>query len=154
MKLARRQFLQLWAATLACPAISRVALAHTYPTRPVRVVVGFPSGSAPDLVARLVGQRLADRLGRQFVIENRPGAGSNIGTESVVRAQPDGYTLLLAASSNAINATLYPSKKFNFISDIVPIATIGGTPFVMVVHPQSPPRPFPSSSPMPRPILA
>ena len=101
----------------------------------MRIIVGFPAGVAPDIVARLIGQTLSERLGQQFVIENRPGAGSNIGAEIVVRAPPDGYTLLLAVSSSAINATLYSNLSFNFIRDIAPVAMIGLTPFVMVVNP-------------------
>ena len=104
--------------------MSRVAWAQAYPTRPVRIIVGFAAGGATDIVARLMGQWLSERLGQQFVIENRPGAGSNIATEAVVRAPPDGYTLLLVASANAINATLYDKLNFNFIRDIAPVASI------------------------------
>ena len=107
MKLRRRKFLHLTATAVTLRLASRYAWAQAYPTRPVRIIVGFPAGIAPDIVARVVGQALSDRLGQQFVVENRPGAGSNIGTEIVVRAPPDGYTLLLAVSSGAINATLY-----------------------------------------------
>ena len=110
----RRQFLHLAAGAAALPAVSRIAWAQAYPTRPVRIVVGFPAGSAPDIIARLMGQGLSERLGQQFVIENRPGAGSNIGTEVVVRAPPDGYTLLMVVATNAINATLYDEPQFQF----------------------------------------
>jgi tripartite-type tricarboxylate transporter receptor subunit TctC len=135
MKLPRRQFLQLAAAVAALPAVPRFATAQTYPTRPVRLIGGFPAGSSPDIFARLIGQSLSDRLGQQFVIENRPGAGSNIGTEAVVRAPADGYTLLLATSGNAINATLYNNLNFNFIHDIAPVASIVRVPHVMEVNP-------------------
>ena len=124
------------------------------PTRPVRIIVGFPAGVAPDIVARVIGQALSERLGQQFIVENRPGAGSNIGAEIVVRAPPDGYALLLAVSSGAINATLYSNLSFNFIRDIAPVAMIGLAPFVMVVNPKLPTKTFPNSSPMPRPIPA
>ena len=133
MKLPRRHFLHLAAGAAAMPAMPRGASALDYPTRPVRIIAGFPPGAAPDILARLVGQELSERLGQQFVVENRPGAGSNIGTEIVAKAPPDGYTLLLVVSSNAINTTLYPNLSFDFIRDIVPVAMIGGTPFVMVV---------------------
>ena len=133
MKLPRRHFLHLATGAAAMLAMPRVASALDYPTRPVRIIAGFPPGAAPDILARLVGQELSERLGQQFVVENRPGAGSNIGTEFVAKAPPDGYTLLLVVSSNAINATLYPNLSFDFIRDIVPVAMIGGTPFVMVV---------------------
>ena len=114
MKLPRRKFLHLAAGAAALPALSRFAWAQAYPTRPVRIVVGFPAGSAPDIIARLMGQWLSERLGQQFVIENRPGAGSNIGTEVVVSAPPDGYTLLMVVATNAINATLYDEPQFQF----------------------------------------
>src|SRR2546430_2514390 len=113
MKLPRRKFLRLVAGAAALPTVSRVARAQTYPARPVRIVVGFAPSGATDIMARLIGQWLSERLGQQFIIENRPGAGSNIGTEAVVRAPPDGYTLLLAASPNAINTTLYDRLNFN-----------------------------------------
>jgi tripartite-type tricarboxylate transporter receptor subunit TctC len=117
--------------------------AQAYRTRPVRIIVGFPAGVAPDIVARVIGQALSEGLGQQFVIENRPGAGSNIGTEIVVRAPPDGYTLLLAVSSGAINATLYSNLGFNFVRDIAPVAMIGLGPFVMVVNPKLPTKSVP-----------
>ena len=143
MKLRRRKFLHLAAVTVLLPSASRSVRAQVYPTRPVRIIVGFPAGVAPDIVARVIGQALSDRLGQQFVIENRPGAGSNVGTEIVVRATPDGYTLLLAVSSGAINATLYSNLSFNFVHDIAPVAMIGLGPFVMVVNPQLPTKTVP-----------
>ena len=138
MKRPRREFLYLAAGAAALAAASRFATAQTYPTRPVRLIVGFPPGGATDIAARLMGQWLSERLGQQFVIENRPGAGSNIGTEAVVRAPPDGYTLFLAYSANAMNATLYDKLNFNFIRDIAPVAGIIVVPNVMVVHPSFP----------------
>jgi tripartite-type tricarboxylate transporter receptor subunit TctC len=135
MTLRRRQFLQLAAGAAALPATSRGAWAQAYPSRPVHLIVTFPPGSAPDIVARLVGQWLGDRLGQQFVIENKPGAGGNIATEYVVRAAPDGYTLLMPVSTNAVNATLYPNLSFNFIRDIAPIAGIATTAFIVLVTP-------------------
>ena len=109
----------------------------------MRVIVGFPAGGAPDIIARLMGQWLSERLGQQFVIENRPGAGSNIGTEMVVKAPPDGYTLLMVVATNTINATLYTNLKFNFIRDIAPVASIAGTSYVMVVNPSFPVKTVP-----------
>ena len=134
MKLPRRQFLNLTAMAVAQPAISRIAKADNYPSRPVRVIVGFPAGSAPDVVSRLVAQPLSQRIGQPVVTEDRPGAGGTMGTEIVVRAQPDGYTLLLANNANAVNAALYPNLNFNFIRDIAPVALIGGAEYVMVVN--------------------
>src|SRR5471032_2593025 len=134
MKLPRRHFLHLAAGAAALPVVSRIALGEAYPSRAVRIVVGYPAGSGPDLVARLMGQRLSERLGQQFVIENRPGAGTNIATEAVVRAPADGYTLLLVISANTINATLYDTLNFHFIRDISPVASIASAPFVMVVN--------------------
>ena len=134
MKLPRRQFLHLAAGAAVLPVVSRDARAQGYPTRPVRIIVPFPAGQATDSIARLVGQSLSERLGQAFVIENRTGAGGNIGTEAVVRAPPDGYTLLLAGLSSAINATLYKQLNFDFIRDIAPVASIGGGPYVMVVN--------------------
>src|SRR5262245_60061186 len=133
MKLPRREFLHLAAGAAALPAVSRIARAQAYPTRPVRLIAPFAAGGISDTVARLMGQWLSERLGQQFVIDNRPGGGSNIGTEAVVRAPPDGYTLLMATSSNAINATLYDNLKFNFIRDTTPVAGIFRVPSVMVV---------------------
>jgi tripartite-type tricarboxylate transporter receptor subunit TctC len=143
MKLPRRQFLHLATGAAALPAVSRIASAQAYPTRPVHIVVGFPAGLAPDVYARLLGQPLSERVGQPVVIENRPGAGSNVGTETVVRAPPDGYTLLLVISGNAINATLYPNLTFNFIRDIAPVAFVGITPFVMVLNPLVPAKTIP-----------
>src|SRR6267142_1408191 len=133
MKLPRRQFLQFAAAAAALPALSRFAFAEPYPTRSVHWLVSFTPGGSSDILARLMGQWLSDRLGQQFVIENRPGAGTNIATETVVRAAPDGYTLLLATPANAINATLYDKLNFNFIRDVAPVAGIIRAPNVMVV---------------------
>ncbi len=131
----RRQFLHLAAGAAALPAVSRFAWAQAYPTRPVRIIVGTPAGGGLDIVARLVGQWLSERLGQPFVIENRPGAGTNIGTEVVVRAAPDGYTLLLIVTANAINATLYEKLNFNFVRDIAPVGTISREPYIMLVIP-------------------
>jgi tripartite-type tricarboxylate transporter receptor subunit TctC len=138
MKIPRRRFLHLAAGAAALPAVSRIAGAQSYPVRPVHIIVGFAPGGAPDIVARLMGQWLSDRLGQPFVIENRPGAGSNIATEAVVNALPDGYTLLLAGSANAINATLYERLNYNFIRDIAPVAGVIRVPNVMEVTPSLP----------------
>jgi tripartite-type tricarboxylate transporter receptor subunit TctC len=138
MTLPRRAFLHLAAGAAALPAVSRVAGAQTYPTRPVRIIVPFAPGGALDIVARLVGSWLSERLGQQFIVENRAGAGGNVGTEAVVNAPPDGYTLLLVGGPNAINATLYEKLSFNFIRDIVPVAGIVRVPLVMVVNPSVP----------------
>jgi tripartite-type tricarboxylate transporter receptor subunit TctC len=143
MKLPRRNFLHLAAGAAALPAVSRFAWAQTYPTRPVRIIVGFAAGGIADIHARLMGQWLLERLGQPFIIENRPGAASNIGTEAVVKSPPDGYTLLLASSTNAINATLYDKLSFNFIRDIAPVATISRNAFVMVAHPSMPAKTVP-----------
>src|SRR5215813_3502727 len=124
MKLPRRNFLHLAAGAAALPAVSRFAFAQAYPTRPVRLVVGAPAGGGFDIVARLIGQWLSERLGQQFVIDNRPGGGGNIGTEAVVRAPADGYTLLLVASANTISTTLYDNLSFNLGRDIAPVAGI------------------------------
>jgi len=134
MKLPRRQFLHLAAAATTLPAVSSIALAVDYPTRPVHLVVGYPPGLAPDIIARLVGAPLSERLGQPVVIDNRPGAGSNIGTEFVTTARPDGYTLLMVTSTNAFNATIYDNLTFNFIRDIAPVASIDLAPFVMAVN--------------------
>jgi tripartite-type tricarboxylate transporter receptor subunit TctC len=142
-KLPRRKFLHLAAGAAALPALSRIAWAQTYPTRPVRIIVGFPPGGVGDILARLMGQWLSDRLSQPFVIENRPGAGSNIGTEAVVRAPADGYALLLATPPNAINVTLYDKLNFNFIRDIAPVSGIIRVPLVMEVHPSVPVRTVP-----------
>src|SRR5215467_5834078 len=139
MKVLRRQFLHLAAAAAALPALSRVARAQSYPTRQVHLLEGFGAGGAPDIVARLIGQSLSEQLGQSFVIENRSGATGTIATEAVVRASPDGYTLLLATASNAINATML-KLSFDFIRDIAPIAGIVHVPLVMEVHPSIPAR--------------
>jgi tripartite-type tricarboxylate transporter receptor subunit TctC len=138
MTFPRRAFLHLAASAVALPAVSRIARAQSYPTRPVRLIVGFAAGGGNDIVARLMAQWLSERTGQQFIIENRPGAGTNIATESVVRATSDGYTLLLVGAPNAINATLYDKLNFNFISDIAPIAGIVRVANVMAVHPSVP----------------
>ena len=138
MTLPRRQFLQLATAAAALPALSRYAFAAGYPSRPVHWLVSFTPGGSSDILARLMGQWLSERLGQQFVIENRPGAGTNIATEAVVRAAPDGYALLLATPANAINATLYDKLNFNFIRDIAPVSGIISAPNVMVVNPSFP----------------
>jgi tripartite-type tricarboxylate transporter receptor subunit TctC len=138
MKLPRRQFLHLTLGAAAFPIMSRVALALDYPSRPVRWIVGFAPSGGTDIVARLMGQWLSERLGQSFVIENRPGAGTNIATEVVVNAPPDGYTLLLAGIPNAFNASLFGKLNFNFIRDIVPVAGIIAVPNVMVVNPSVP----------------
>src|SRR6516225_2817261 len=143
MKLPRRRFLHLAAGAAALPTISRVAWAQAYPTRPVRIIVPFGPAGATDITARLIGQWLSERLGQQFVIENRPGAGSNIGTEVVVRALADGYTLLMVGPPGAINATLYDKLNFNFVRDIAPIAGIISAPNVMVVNPSVPAKTVP-----------
>jgi tripartite-type tricarboxylate transporter receptor subunit TctC len=143
MKLPRRKFLHLAAGAAALSAVSRIAWAQAYPTRPVRIVVGFAPGGAFEIVARLIGQWLSERLGQPFVIENRPGGGSNIATEAVVRAPPDGYTLLMVSSANAINATLYDKLNFNFIRDIAPVAGVLRGPYVLVVNPSVPTKSVP-----------
>jgi tripartite-type tricarboxylate transporter receptor subunit TctC len=143
MKLPRRRFLHLAAAAAALSTGSRVAWAQSYPTRAVRIIIPWPAGQATDTVARLIGQSLAERLVQPFVMENRPGAGGNIGTEVVVRAPPDGYTLLLVNLSNAINTTLYKKLNFDFLRDIAPVASIGGGPYVMVINPSVPAKTVP-----------
>ena len=143
MKFPRRRFLQLAAAAVTVPAVSRIARAQTYPTRPVRLIVGFPAGGAGDMGARLVGQWLSERLGQPFIIENRPGAGTNIATELVVRAPPDGYALIWATTGNAINATLYEKLSFNFLRDIVPVAGIIRLANVLEVNPSVPVKTVP-----------
>jgi tripartite-type tricarboxylate transporter receptor subunit TctC len=143
MKLPRRRFLHLAAGAAALPSVAHSAWAQTYPTRPVRLVVSVPAGGSPDIVARVLGQWLSDRLGQQFVVDNRPGASTNIGTEAVVRAPADGYSLLFAMSANAINATLYDNLRFNFIRDAAPVASIARIPLVMEVHPSVPAKTVP-----------
>jgi tripartite-type tricarboxylate transporter receptor subunit TctC len=134
MKLPRRKFLHLAAGAAALPVVSSIARAQAYPARPVNLVAGFAPGGGVDITARLVGQLLTERLGQQFIIENRPGAGGNIGTEAVVRAPADGYTLVMVGSWNAINATLYDKLNFNFIRDIAPVASVIRYPYVMVIN--------------------
>ena len=143
MKLRRRQFLHLAAGVAALPAVSRFACAQAYPSRSVHLIVPFGSAGATDITARLIGQWLSERLGQQFVIENRPGAGGNIATEAVVRAAPDGYTLLYITTANASNATLYDKLNFNFVRDIAPIAPIVSFPYIMVVNPSVPAKTLP-----------
>ena len=138
MKLLHRQFLKLAAVVAAAAAVPQFASALDYPTRPVRIIAGFAAGGGVDVTARLIGQWLTDRLGQSFVIENRPGAGGNIGTEVVVNAAPDGYTLLLATVPNAVNASLYEKLNFNFIRDIVPVAGIIRVPMVILLNPSVP----------------
>src|SRR5438128_593886 len=146
IKPSRRRFLRMSAGAAALAAASRTARAQTYPARPVRLIIGYPPGGSADITARLMGQWLSERLGQQFVIESRPGAGTNIATEAVVRAAPDGYTLLLVAPANAINATLYEKLNFNFISDIAPVAGINRFPNVMEVNPSLPVKTVPEFS--------
>ena len=143
MRVPRRQLLRWAAGAAALSALPRHASALDYPTRPVRVIVGYGAGSAPDIGARLLGQWLSDRLGQQFVMENRPGAGTNLSTETVVRAAPDGYTLLLIATPNMISGLLHHDLSFNFSRDIVPVGCVGATPFVMVVNPSFPAKTVP-----------
>jgi tripartite-type tricarboxylate transporter receptor subunit TctC len=143
MKLPRRNFLRLAAGAAVLPAISRIASAQAYPSRPVRIIVPFGPAGATDITARLIGQWLSERLGQQFVIDNRPGGGGNTGTEAVVRAPTDGYTLLLVGGWNAINATLYDKLNFNFVRDIAPIAPIVRFPYIMVVNPSFPAKTLP-----------
>ena len=143
MKLPRRNFMHLAAGAAALPAASRFAWAQAYPMRPVRIIIGFAPGGVVEIVARLIGQSLSERLGQPFIIESRPGAASNIATEAVVRAPPDGYTLLVVSSANAINATLYDKLNFVFLRDIAPIASIIRHPFVMVVNPAVPAKTVP-----------
>ena len=143
MKLLRREFLTLGASALAAPALPRLALALDYPTRPARIIAGFAAGGGVDITARLIGQWLADHLGQPFVVENRTGAGGNIGTEAVVNSAADGYTLLLATVPNAVNASLYANLKFNFERDIAPVAAVIRVPMVVLVHPSVPAKTIP-----------
>jgi tripartite-type tricarboxylate transporter receptor subunit TctC len=143
MKPRRRQFLHLVAGVAVLPAMSRFARAQTYPTRPVRLIIGYPPGGSADMTARLMGQWLSERLGQTFVIESRPGAATNIATEAVVHAPPDGYTLLLVAPANAINVTLYEKLNYNFVHDIAPVAGLIRFPNVMEVNPSVPAKTVP-----------
>ncbi|HZN30043.1 MAG TPA: tripartite tricarboxylate transporter substrate binding protein [Xanthobacteraceae bacterium] len=143
MKLPRRRFLQLAAGAAALPAVTRMAAAQSYPARPLRMIIGYPPGGSADITARLTGQWLSERLGQPVVIESRPGAATNLATEAVVRAPGDGYTLLLVAPANAINATLYDKLSFNFLRDIVPVAGIIRFPNVVVVNPSLPIKTIP-----------
>jgi tripartite-type tricarboxylate transporter receptor subunit TctC len=143
MKLPRRHFLHLAAGAATLPALSRIARAQAYPTRPVRLIAPATPASASDIVARLMGQWLSDRLGQPFIIDNRPGGGNNIGTEAVVRAPADGYTLLLAGTPNAVNVTLYEKLSFNFLRDVAPVASIIRAPYVMAVNPTVPAKTIP-----------
>ncbi len=143
MKLLRRRFLHLSAGAAVLPALSRIARAQVYPSRPVRLIVGFPAGGLTDILARLLSPWLSERLGQQFIVEDHPGAGTNLATETVVRALPDGYTFLMATSTNAINATLYDHLKFNFIRDTTPVASIARTPLIMEVNPSFPAKSVP-----------
>jgi tripartite-type tricarboxylate transporter receptor subunit TctC len=143
VKLLRRQILRLVAGAAAVPGISRIAGAQDYPNKPVRLIVGFPAGNAPDIIARLIGQWLSDQLGQQFIIENRPGAASNIATEAAVSAPADGYTLLLIVLTNVLNQALYSKLKFDFIRDVSPVAIIANAPFVLIVTPSFPAQTVP-----------
>jgi len=143
MKLPRRKLLHLAASAAVLSAASRIALAFDYPTRPVRLIVGFFAGGLTDILARSLSPSLSERFGQQFIVEDQPGAGTNLAAEAVVRAPPDGYTLLMATSTNAINATLYDNLKFNFIRDTAPVASIARTPLVMVVNPSFPAKTVP-----------
>jgi tripartite-type tricarboxylate transporter receptor subunit TctC len=143
MKLLRRQFLHLVTGVAALPALSHIAWAQSYPTRPVRIVVGFPPGTSSDITARLIAEWLSQRLGQQVIVENRPGAGTNIAAETVVQSLPDGYSLLWVTQTNAINATLYESLKFDFIRDIEPVAGVIRVPTVMMVNPSVPAKTVP-----------
>ncbi len=138
MRFHRRRFLQLTAGAAALPALPRHGRAQSYPSRPVQIVVGFPAGSGPDIVARLAAQWMTERLGQQFVVDNRPGAGSNLGTEAVARAAADGYTLLMTVATNTVNATLYDNLKFDFRRDLTPVTSMAGTAYIMAVTPSLP----------------
>ena len=143
MKPSRRGFLRVATGAAIVPAMSNFGFAQTYPTRPVRLYVGFFASGLTDIVARLMGQWLSERLGQQFIIEDKPGAGTNLATEEVVRARPDGYTFLMASSSNAINATLYAKLNFDFVRDTIPVALVARTPLVIVVNPSFPAKTVP-----------
>ena len=154
MKLPRRNFLHLAAGAATLPSMSRFAWAQGYPTRPVRIVVGYAAGGPADIVARLIAQWLSERLGQPFLVENRTGAATNIATEAVVRAPADGYTLLFVHAANAFNTTLYDKLNFNFIRDIVPVASLIRSPSVLEVNPSVPAKTVPEFIAMPRPIPA
>jgi tripartite-type tricarboxylate transporter receptor subunit TctC len=143
MKIARRQFLRLAGAAIATPAVSRLAVAQAFPARPVRIILGFGAGSSPDINARLIAQWLSERLGQQFIVENRPGAGGNIAAEAALRASADGYTLLWIAAANAISATLSDKRSFDFVRDIAPVASVVSGPQVMEVNPSFPAKTLP-----------
>ena len=143
MKLPRRNFLHLAASAAALPVVSRIAWAQTYPTRPVRIIAGFAPGGPADIIARLMGQFLSERLGQQFIVENRPGAGGNIAAEAAARASPDGHTLLLVTWSNTVNTTLYDKLSFDLIRDIAPVASVNRSPGVMEVNPMMPVKSVP-----------
>jgi tripartite-type tricarboxylate transporter receptor subunit TctC len=143
MEIARRKFLYLAAGGAALPSFSRFAHAESYPSKPVRLIVQTPAGSAPDIIARIVSDWMSERMGQQFVVDNRPGASGNIGTEAVIRSEPDGYTLLLAMSANAINASLYNNLRFSFLRDAAHIASIGRIPLALVVNPSFPAKTIP-----------
>jgi tripartite-type tricarboxylate transporter receptor subunit TctC len=143
MRFPRRHFLHLAASAAALPAVSRLAWAQAYPTRPVRIIVGFAAGGPADILARLLGQWLSERLGQPFIIENRVGAGSSIAAEAVVKAAPDGYTLLLVSTAHAVNASLYDKLNFNFVRDIAPVAGIDCEPLLMLAHPSLPAKTLP-----------
>jgi tripartite-type tricarboxylate transporter receptor subunit TctC len=154
MKLPRRKFLHLAAGAAALPVVSCFAWAQAYPNRPVRIVVPFAAGGTADILGRLLAQWLSERLGQQFFVDDRPGAATNTGTQAVVRAPADGYTLLLITPPNVVNVTLYENLNFNFVLDVAPVASVSTTPGVVAVNPRFRPRPFRSSSPMPRPTRA
>jgi tripartite-type tricarboxylate transporter receptor subunit TctC len=143
MKLRRRHFLQLAAGALATPAVSRFGYAQTFPSKPIRFLVGFPPGNAPDIMARLFAQSMSERLGQQVVVENRPGAASNIAVEATVQAPPDGYTILMTILTNVFNMTLYPNLRFNFIEDVAAVAGIADAPYLLLVNPKVPAKTVP-----------
>src|SRR5256885_15739042 len=143
MNFPRRQFLRLAAASVAMPALSRIARAQAYPSRQIRLIIGYPPGGSADITARLIAQWLSDRLGQSVIIESRPGGGTNIATEAVINAPPDGYTLLLVAPANAINATLYEKLNYDFIRDMAPVAGLNRFPNVLEVNPAVPAKTVP-----------
>ena len=154
LPLRRRVFLRLAAGAAALPLLPRLAAALDYPSRTVRIICGFVAGQIPDVAARMIAQALSARLGQQVIVDNRPGAGTNIATEMVARAEADGYTLLVLTSSNTTNATLYSNLKFDIVRDFAPVATTFRSALVLEVNPAVPVKTTPSSSPMPRPIRA